>query len=145
MWFQFVHLASVWNSGRMYLSKSYLSADLPTREKHHSIVSLVADHHMHPYGRSFCLLCQHKHRVLLPLVNETLLLLTHSLWSIKLLLQSLLTSHLQCSWFSKYDDGVVCFYKALIKRNISSVIVILITRRGVVKQVKQLEVYFTVT
>lgn len=86
-------------------------------------------HHMHPYSRSFCLLCQHKQGVFLPLP-----LPTHSLWSIKLLPESLLTSHLQCSWLSTYDDTVVWFYKALIKRSICSAIVILISRRGAVSR-----------
>lgn len=59
---------------------------LMKKKKKHSMVSLVADHHMHPHGRSFLFLCQHKQAVFLPLVSEILLLLTHSLWSIKLLL-----------------------------------------------------------
>lgn len=63
-----------------------------------------------------------------------LLLITHSLWGIKLLLQSLLTSHLQCSWLSMHDDRVVCFYKALTKRSISSATVILSSKRGVVSR-----------
>lgn len=130
MWFQFVHLAHVWNSGWIHLLKSYSSSDLSTHEKHHSIiVSLVADHHMHPYGRSSCLLCQQKQGVVLPL-----LLLTHSLRSIQLLQETLLTSHLQCSRLCMYDDRVVWFYKALVKRNICSAIVILISRRGVVSR-----------
>lgn len=132
VWFQFVHPASVWNCGWINLFNSYFSSDIPTHKNHHSIVSLGADHHIHPCGRSFCLLCQHKqHWGFCPCWVKSQLFLTHRLWSIKLLWQSLQTSHLPCSWLGMYDERVVWFYKALIKRNISSAIVILISRRGV--------------